>query len=722
MTRRPRHRRRRAPLPATTNTAPRAGASGLAIAGVLAVFVVGFTTLEVAAHSRNSGTWDEPMHLTAGYVALAEGDYRLDPSHPPFIRMWAALPLLAMSVNIDRAALSRASTPEWAGDAYEFARQFVYVHNDADRLLFASRTMIVIWGLVLGVLVFAWTYEWLGFNAALLALTFYTLEPNLGAHASLTTTDFGVTCFIFGAAYFLWRTCRHVTLVNVSALSIFVALAVVTKFSGLILLPVVVLLLAFAAVRHRVPLKEAAAIAVIIAATTLFAIWGVYGFRYTASRTLERPLHYQDTPIAQQNAPTLARVIGWLDDRRVFPNAFAQGLLHSQATTRQLPAFLAGGYSSDGWWYYFPVAFLIKTPAALLVLITIGCVVCVRRRRDWFDQVFVGVPPALYLAVAMTSGINIGLRHILPMFPFVLLVAAAGANAVRLLHRPIGAFVLAGMTAVWVVMYAAVYPFTLTFFNEFVGGPGNGFKYLSDSNLDWGQHLKALTSWMRKGGVSHVNLAYFGTADPAYYGIDCTHLPGAPTFAAPQIMKPRLPGYVAISATIASGVYLDSRWRLFYQGFRDATPVATIGNALKIYWVEQWPEADPAVESADDLDAHAGLADALLFDLHWIDHAITHYRMYLASRPGDAQVLTGLGVALIAYGDSTGALDVLQRAVTISPDSAPIFDTLGVAWTLRGRPQEAARAFLQALEIDPAFASARNHLADLREASIDARR
>jgi hypothetical protein len=108
---------------------------------------------------------------------------------------------------------------------------------------------------------------------------------------------------------------------------------------------------------------------------------------------------------------------------------------------------------------------------------------------------------------------------------------------------------------------------------------------------------------MDETGVSHINLAYFGTADPAYYRIDCTHLPGAPTFALSQIQKPRLPGYVAIGATIASGVYLDPRWRLFYRAFRSETPVATVGNALKLYWVDQWPEDDVAVESPSDINA-----------------------------------------------------------------------------------------------------------------------
>ena len=712
----PRRRRRpeRRPKSLTPAAAPRPRVSRRAIAGALASFTAVFVTLQVVAQSQNSATWDEPMHLTAGYIALAKGDYRLDPSHPPFIRMWAALPLLAMPIRIDETALNGAP-PEWGGDPYEFARRFVFVHNDADQLIFAARSMIVVWGVVLGILVFAWAYEWLGFVPAVLALIFYTLEPNIGAHASLTTTDFGVTCFTFGAVYFLWRTCRRPGRLNIAGLSIFVALGVVTKYSGLVLGPVVVLLLIVAgATRRGMSLKPAVVIAFVVLMTTVSVIWGVYGFQYAPGGIERARLHYQDAPFARQNAPTLARVVGWLDDRHVLPNAFSQGLLYSQATARQLPAFLAGSYSTNGWWYYFPVAFLVKTPAALLVLLVAGLVVCLRRRRQlgWPNELFVLLPVTIYLAAAMSSSINIGLRHILPIFPFLLLVAAAGAGALLTAGRRVGAIAVVAITAFWGVSYASVYPYTLTFFNVFVGGPENGFKYLSDSNLDWGQSLKALKKWMDEAGVSHVNLAYFGTANPAYYGINCTHLPGAPTFALPEIMQPRLPGYVAISATIASGVYLDPRWRLFYRGFRNQSPVATIGNALRVYWIDHWPEADRV--HTEDFDVHASLADALLFGQQWIDHAVTHYRIYLDHRPDDGETLTKLGTALTAQGDATAAVAVLTRAVALTPNNPAAYDTLGVAWAMQDYLPQAAGAFTRALEVDPEYGPARRHLARLR--------
>jgi hypothetical protein len=724
----------------------------LRIVLALLVFVAVFVTLAVVAHSQKSGTWDEPMHLASGYVALTEGNYLIDPSHPPLARMWAALPLLGMSdVSVDRAALDRSSSPEWLSESYEFARQFVYVRNDADRLLFSARTMIVLLGVVLGVLLFAWIHEWLGFVPAVAALVLYTLEPNLAAHASLVTTDFSVTCAIFGAAYFLWRVCRRPTRFNIAGLSVFAAAAIVTKFSGLILVPVVLLVLAVQARQAALTMRQAARAALAVVLTVYVSIWAVYGFRYAPSEATGQLLRFDQSLMARENAPGLARIAGWVDANRLLPNAFVQGLVYSQASTRELPAYLAGRYSSDGWWYYFPIAFLLKTRVAVLVLFGVGVFAYLRRRNPLghSSHWFVVAPAAIYLVVAMSSGINIGLRHILPIYPFVLMVAVAGATIwISARHRAARP-ALAALTAYSIVTFALVYPDRLAFFNRFVGGPANGFRFLSDSNLDWGQDLKPLKKWMDQEGVDHINLAYFGTADPAYYGIECTHLPGAPTFAEPLIARPRLPGYVAISATIASGVYLDPRWRLFYRSFADRTPVADIGHSIRVYWVERWPEAPTAAGMHEDIDAHRDLADALLFGLQWPGHAIAHYRTYLRDRPDDAEVMTKLGTALAAQGESAEAIALLRRAVTLVPESgrsqrtlaevllgagdagdaqahaeravalAPAdpgaHDVLGVALALRGRFPDAKRRFERALELDPGYVLARTHLDRLNE-------
>src|SRR5688572_3665583 len=207
------------------------------IAAILIVFAVAFGALEVFAYTQKSATVDEPIHLTTGYAALAARDYRVEATHPPFIRMWAALPLLFMrDVHLDTSAIDRTAPAAWnsGSTAFDFSTKFLYVDNDADRLLNAARFMMVICGIVLGVLVFCWTNEWLGLTPAVWALVFYTLSPNLAANASLVTTDIGITCFIFGTIYFLWRTSRRLSPSNLIGLSTFFALAIVTKFSALI--------------------------------------------------------------------------------------------------------------------------------------------------------------------------------------------------------------------------------------------------------------------------------------------------------------------------------------------------------------------------------------------------------------------------------------------------------------------------------------------------------
>ena len=174
----------------------------------LLVFAAVFITLTVGSYTRESATWDEPQHVVTGYCALRFHDYRTDPEHPPFIRMWAALPLLAMDdIKLDLQKIDQTDPAAWAlGGQFYFCHDALYVANNADHLLYWARFMIVLLGVLLGLLLFCWTRESLGFWPAVMVLGLYTIEPNLLAHARLVTTDFGVTCFSFGTIYFLWRT------------------------------------------------------------------------------------------------------------------------------------------------------------------------------------------------------------------------------------------------------------------------------------------------------------------------------------------------------------------------------------------------------------------------------------------------------------------------------------------------------------------------------------
>jgi tetratricopeptide (TPR) repeat protein len=418
--------------------------------------------------------------------------------------------------------------------------------------------------------------------------------------------------------------------------------------------------------------------------------------------------------------------------------------------------FLAGEHSVEGWWYFFPVAFLIKTPISLITLAAIGAFVFVRRRHQigLQNEVFIVVPAVIYLAVSMSNTFQVGVRHLLPIYPFMMLIAAAAAMV--LVSGRARRLALAGLMAFWVAEVADVYPHTLTFFNRAVGGPGNGYKYLADSNIDWGQGLKLLKQWMDRQSVPHIGLAYFGTADPAYYDIDYTQLPAAtPGMNLPSIArtwsKPRLPGYVAVGATVLTGVYLDPQWQLFYGALRRTTPVAVIGNSIFVYWLERWPEMadhESPTAPAAEVDAERILGDELL-RARWFDHAAVHYRRYLGQRPHEAPVVRNLGLAQFWAGDLEHAIPALQQAVAADPDSglahlalaSALFDRrrdirdvvpharraaalmptdpqaqvlLGRALAVNGELSEAARAVQRALEIDRKNADAHQLLQTIR--------
>ena len=169
------------------------------IACALTLFALTFGLLQWFGYTQKSATFDEPVHLAAGYAALTKGDYRIEATHPPFIRMWAALPLLFMrDIHLDTTVIDHTPPREWVsgGTALSYGTKFLYVDNDATRLLNAARFMIVLCGIGLGVLVFAWIYEWLGLVPAAGALALYTITPTVLANTSLVTTDAGVACFI----------------------------------------------------------------------------------------------------------------------------------------------------------------------------------------------------------------------------------------------------------------------------------------------------------------------------------------------------------------------------------------------------------------------------------------------------------------------------------------------------------------------------------------------
>jgi hypothetical protein len=683
---------------------------------ILLAFAAVFLGLRLHALRQDSPTFDEPLHLASGYAALAWRDYRVDPSHPPLFRMWAALPLLRDQPSAPPPRIDNYAPELWLQQSTEYARRWLFADANADRRLNAARVMNALWGVLLGVLVYAWTREWLGPGAALCALALMLVEPNLAAHASLVTTDEGLACCAFGAVYFVWRWQRHARWRDLAAAAAFTAAALSGKFSGVLLLPIVLALIAWTT---PVSWKRTLAACVACAAAVVCAIWAVYGFRYAPGpdEGWRFVLDGYGRGVAGGLVSSAAR---WIDAHHLLPNAFTEGFVFSVGSARLLPSYLLGHYSRTGWWYYFPVAIALKTTATMLIAAA-GAFVWLARQRAAGDRMFLftALPAAVFLVGAMASGINLGVRHVLPIYPYFVLLAAAGCRALRASPARVLRLAPVALVTLAAVEFAMAYPETLSHVSVLAGGSSRARQLLTESNVDWGQDLKRLRGWMDAHGVRHINLAYFGSVDPKYYGIDCTHLPGGPLFAMGAVHRPDLPGYVAISATVLSGVYLPARWRLHYEPFLQQEPVAVIGQSLLVYYLERWPEAPTLAESRRASPADPAVLRRLADDLiaqRWESRAAVYYRRYLRWRPDDVEALGNLGVALMGTGATREALTAFRNAVRAAPDDVAARKNYALALLNSGRPEDARRQADLALALAPGDPGARALLDMIAEA------
>ncbi len=556
---------------------------------ILLLFSVLLLTQAILAIREKSATFDETVHLPAGYLHLRFGDYGFNPAHPPLAKMLAALPLLFTEVRVPSMNVPFTD--------YRAGIRFLYEENDADRLLFFGRVAMLSLAVVLGWVIFVWTRRLFGRPAAVFAMFLYSFEPNILAHAPLVNTDFGATVFICLAIFSFCRLMHRVSILHLSLAGFSLGLALITKFSTLLLFPMILLLGAgFVLAPHTIEVglpgsactrvgTRTRKLAILVAAmvgmglVAYATIWAAYRFRF-AGITLPGQA-YQGT--WDQVLPVhgwMKRAIVWIRDLRLLPEAYLFGFLTVPPALPRL-TFMLGEFSTTGWWYYFIVTFVLKTPLALLLLLPLTPLALrAPWRRDPGGILCLLVPVALYFGVACASRINIGHRHILPVYPFLFVMAGSLVPWARQQRAYVKAS-LAALAAWYVVSSVAVFPHYLAYFNEIAGGPQNGYKYLVDSNLDWGQDLKGLKRYMVEHGIERVWLSYFGTASPDYYRIAYQYLPGN----RPPTIDKALTPYVAISATNLQGLEFLAYGlsKNYFADFLRQQPIAKIGHSIFLY-------------------------------------------------------------------------------------------------------------------------------------------
>jgi hypothetical protein len=535
----------------------------------------------------SSATFDETTHLPAGLTYLDRLDFRHNPEHPPLPKMWAALPLwMAGGERPDYRS------PNWVGthvppqdprrsraDQWKFGYEFLNgrigdpVRKDPRRLLMPARLFMLLPGIALGLLIHAIARDRWGRNGGLVALATYAISPAALSHAGLVTTDLPAALGLAATVWCFIRFTRRPGFRGAAAVGVALGASLLTKYSALLTGPIlVVMAVVWAASGHfsRDPAGRGrwrAAVAGLAGAflAAYVVLWAGYAFRYAA---VTDPGYRLEWEMLDKARGPIASAIAWARDARILPEAWLFGLAYAQGGASARLAFLNGEQSVTGWWYYFPEAFFLKTPPAVLLLALWGLLAAlVKTRGRSLEGWLLAIPPLLYLAVSMAGNLNIGHRHLLPLYPF-LFVAAGGAAA--FLEGPrLRAAAVWGLLAGCLLSFALATPRYLSYFNFIAGGARGGWRYLVDSNIDWGQDLPALKKWTDAHGGTSVDLAYFGTADPKAYGIPHRKVvrvhdfePGEPS------VRPGSGDLLAVSVTLLQGVYLEADRELAEEALR----------------------------------------------------------------------------------------------------------------------------------------------------------
>src|ERR1700684_2091569 len=375
-------------------------------------------------------TFDEGDHIFAGYMMWHSGDYGLNPEHPPLVKLVATLPLLQESLW-----LPPLQQRWFKSEAYRDGRDFLERNDGPEhRLLFRMRLAAGVFSVGLSVTVFLMGSKLFGETAGLLALLLVVFEPNVLANSDLVTTDMGVACFFLATIYCFYRYARQPSVIRLLLAGLAAGLTLSAKHSGILLAPMLLgLTLVEIACAERGRRKRMAGTLfggfAAIAVLAVVVLWAFYGFRYAA-----RPAGLVMNPTLSEYAAPLKGMnrwgIGHLANWRLLSASYLMGITDIHYAAQQYPIFLLGHDYAHGVWWYFPVALSIKTTLGMIGLeVLAGIALIGRQLRHGRELAYLVVPGAIYLGVAILSGMNIGNRHVLFLYPLAALLAAAGLTA-----------------------------------------------------------------------------------------------------------------------------------------------------------------------------------------------------------------------------------------------------------------------------------------------------
>lgn len=598
--------------------------SSIAATSLLAVFFI----LATASMWHDSAIFDETAHIGAGYSYLTERDMRLNPEHPPLVKDLAAFPLLFLQLNFP------TNTNAWQNQVngqWDQGGPFLFEFgNNAENILHAARFPIILLAVFFGALLFRWVRKHYGAPTALLTLFFYCFSPTVLAHSRFVTTDIAAALgFFIGITSFVWFL-RSPTTPRIITTGILFGIVELLKFSLFLLAPTYIILTGvwLFAIREKRALELYTKLFAIFAIGAV-VIWTVYAW------------HVWNYPVEKQLTDIQAQVGGFkihafvdLDMflvRHSFTRPLGQYLfgvmMVTQRTAGGNSAYFLGHVSSKGWHSYFPTIFALKeTLGFLILMLTALCLGIMRiikseeksltALRAWLRDhfaIFASITMvAIYWASSIANPLNIGIRHVLPTFPFlyfltarelvlwikqpILTPAASLRDILRAFYHailtPIPKIFYIALLCFWITLgIIASFPFYLSYYNELAGGTWHGYFIATDSNYDWGQDLERLADFADKHPEQKIYLDYFGGSTAhngaQKYWLGEQFVPWYSSFGPPPAGS-----YFAVSANslmgsqaIPIGDFPPQKPEDTYPWLRNVEPFGRAGTSIFIYQV-----------------------------------------------------------------------------------------------------------------------------------------
>lgn len=598
------------------------------IVAPLLLLVMG--SLAFFSMKRDALTFDELAHIGAGYSYVTQQDYRINPEHPPLIKDLSALPLLFLNLHFPKDSPNwiQKDAPAWWVQ-FDFGTDFLYRSgNNPREVIFWARIPMILLLLVLGWFLFKWARELLGDVLGIFVLALFAFSPAFLAHGRLVTTDVGAALGALLAMYFWIKFLHNPNPKLMIAASLGFGAAMLMKFSLILLIPTFFILTVAYVLLHAQEDKMKVLIAymgkslLIGICALIFVVAPFYQF-HVSNYPAEQQARDTAFDLSPRGITFIERIVIEMADVGPFRSLsqFFHGILMAlQRGESGNTVYILGKISGSGVWYYFPVVYFYKEPAALHVFLLLGILGVIwffkqKNAQNFLKQHFAyfsfALFIALYWAVALAGNLNIGERHLLPTLPFIYLLIAWG---LRQLLVSSGRFSpessrdvknrtglsfaklniiqksLAALIALVLAWYAssslAAFPHYIPYYNGLAGGMEQGYKIATDSNYDWGQDFHLLVDAVERHDIQKLYLDYFGGEDPKYY-LGERFIKLDPQTANTEFLK----GWIAVSINhYVGGTALPfegfDQQTGYYNWLKGYTPIEKIGNTILLYHIE----------------------------------------------------------------------------------------------------------------------------------------